>query len=65
MAGVLGAVEEEAVLAAASQEVAAVSAEAGAAVHGKSFSRFANCLLVFRVYLAYFCASLKAVHEKG
>jgi hypothetical protein len=47
------------------QEGAAALVGEAAAVRGKRFSRFANSLLVFRFYLAYFCASLKTVHEKG
>ena len=49
---------------AASREVAVVSAEAEAAAPGKSFKRIDISALGFRVYLSYFCASLKSVHEK-
>ena len=54
-----------ALVAADSQEVAAVLVEVEAADRGKRFKRFGNSALGFRLYLAYFCASLKTVHEKG
>ena len=58
-------VAAEAVSAVDSQEVAADSAEEAAADRGKRFGRIAIIALGFRIYLSYFCASLKTVHEKG
>lgn len=67
-AGMAAAFTEEVVAAALVvdfPEAEAALAEEAAAGRGKRFSQFANSLLVFRFYLAYFCASLKTVHEKG
>ena len=55
----------EAVLAVDSPVVEADSAVEAAADHGKRFGRIAIIALGFRIYLSYFCASLKTVHEKG
>lgn len=48
----------------ASRVEAVVSAEVEAAAPGKRFKRIDISALGFRVYLSYFCASLKTVHEK-
>ena len=55
----------EAVSAVDSPGVEEDSAEEAAADHGKRFGRIAIIALGFRIYLSYFCASLKTVHEKG
>lgn len=54
-----------AVLAVVSPEAVADSVAEAAADPGKRFQGFADSSLGFRLYLAYFCASLKSVHEKG
>ena len=59
------AVAVVAVSAVDSPEVEEDSAEEVAADHGKRFGRIAIIALGFRIYLSYFCASLKTVHEKG